>query len=274
MREMRSWGCLAMMASGLLGCSATMVNSPGMARSLSPYAPVNEASRGGVVKYLNQGASSVVRQRRDDAYRQMYTACGGSYRINAEGPNAEGGVVIPIQGGGAMWTQSQYWYIQFSCVPPAADGLHSPSESPDVPGLGRVIGTASVGMSGDAEAAPGAITEAAQVGRAEDTSRERAPSLEVTVLQRGLGFLVLRVIACPVLPRSGLFVARVNGEAMERVPLEIGPAMRTDGCHRAQARLPLRAIVERARNGINSIAIAYEQNGATVETELKTDVGL
>lgn len=99
----------------LSACSADMVSSPGAASS-SPYAPINEASRFGVIKYLNQGADAVIRQRREDAYRQMYSACSGKYRIDAEGPNAEGGAVVQSRSG-AFWAQSQYWYIQFSCVP-------------------------------------------------------------------------------------------------------------------------------------------------------------
>jgi hypothetical protein len=91
-----------------------MVSAPG-STSPSPYAPVNESSRGGVIKYLNQGASVVKRKRREDAYKQMFDACRGKYRIDAEGPRTEGGVVIPV-GGVAAIEDSQYWYIQFSCI--------------------------------------------------------------------------------------------------------------------------------------------------------------
>ena len=59
----------------------------------SPYAPINERARGGVIKYLSDGASFVVRRRRDSAYKQMYESCGGVYRIIAEGQKVEGGVV-------------------------------------------------------------------------------------------------------------------------------------------------------------------------------------
>ena len=48
-------------------------------------------------------------------YRQMYEACGGDYRIDAEGPRVEGGIVAPI-GDSSMVLPSQYWYIEFSCV--------------------------------------------------------------------------------------------------------------------------------------------------------------
>lgn len=95
------------------GCvSADMVTPP---NSGSAYAPVNEGGRSGVIKYLNDGASFVRSQRREDAYKQMHQACNGRYKIDAEGSNAEGGVVVNT-GSGAFFAQSNYWYIQFSCI--------------------------------------------------------------------------------------------------------------------------------------------------------------
>ena len=91
-----------------------MVNNPGSSIS-SPYAPTNEASRGGVVKYLNQGADFVIKGGREDAYKQMYTACNGKYKIDAEGQKAEGGVVQAIGNTTLLGSDFQYWYIQFSC---------------------------------------------------------------------------------------------------------------------------------------------------------------
>jgi len=97
----------------LTGCmSAQMVSAP---NSESAYAPVNESSRPGIVKYLNDGAGYVRKQRRDDAYKQMHEACSGPYRIDAEGSNVEGGIVMS-SGSGTFWAQSNYWYIQFSCI--------------------------------------------------------------------------------------------------------------------------------------------------------------
>jgi hypothetical protein len=90
-----------------------MVSPPGT--SSSTYAPLNEQSRSGIIKYLNQGAPSVIRDRREDAYKQMYQACGGFYTIDAEGPKVEGGVVTSMPTG-LVYAQTQYWYIQFSCV--------------------------------------------------------------------------------------------------------------------------------------------------------------
>jgi hypothetical protein len=91
-----------------------MVSSPG-ATSTSAYAPINEASRGGIVKYLNEGADYVRKQRREDAYKQMHAACSGKYRIDAEGSKAEDGMVT-VFGGSAFMSESQYWHIKFSCV--------------------------------------------------------------------------------------------------------------------------------------------------------------
>jgi hypothetical protein len=79
------------------GCSASMVNSPGTSSEASPFAPVNEDTRPGVVKYLNNGADFVIQQRREDAYKQMYEACGGKYRIDGEGPQVQDGVVMLLQ---------------------------------------------------------------------------------------------------------------------------------------------------------------------------------
>lgn len=100
-------------AVSLAGCvSADMVSPP---NSGSAYAPVNEGARSGVIKYLNDGADFVRKQRREDAYKQMHQACNGHYRIDAEGANPEGGGVIN-SGPTAFFVQSNYWYIQFSCI--------------------------------------------------------------------------------------------------------------------------------------------------------------
>lgn len=94
------------------GCaSADMVSSP---NSGSAYAPSNEGSRAGVVKYLNDGAGFVRKQRREDAYKQMFIACNGRYKIDAERASPEGGESV-ANGNSTYWMQSNYWYIQFSC---------------------------------------------------------------------------------------------------------------------------------------------------------------
>jgi hypothetical protein len=111
---------LTVLALSTAACTATMVNRPGGTGPRSPYAPVNETVRtAGLVKYNNHGSESMVKSRRQDAYRQMHTACGGVYRIDAEGPREDNGIVTPAPEGTAPSTASatSYWFIQFSCVP-------------------------------------------------------------------------------------------------------------------------------------------------------------
>lgn len=109
--------CDLLIVISLSACTtATMVSSPGGGGHASLYAPINEASRGGVIKYLNNGADFVIRSRREDAYLQMYNSCTGSYRIDNEGPQAEGGTVIALSSSVATWGSYQYWYIQYSCT--------------------------------------------------------------------------------------------------------------------------------------------------------------
>lgn len=106
----------------MAGCTTAQMIAPVGAQSSTPYAPVNEAARSGLIKYLNGGAETVVKQRREDAYKQMHTACNGKYRIDAEGPREEGGTVVVEPSkltAGAVTASSysfDYWYIQFSCV--------------------------------------------------------------------------------------------------------------------------------------------------------------
>lgn len=98
-----------------------MVNAPG--GGATAFAPVNEAQRPGMVSYMNQGIDSVIRARREDADQKMHGACGGDYRIDAEGPQQSGGVVAPV-GNSAVFVPSQYWFIQFSCVRAPAAVAH------------------------------------------------------------------------------------------------------------------------------------------------------
>ena len=50
------------------GCQSTHVEKAGSANEpASPYAPINENTRSGVVKYLNNGADFVIKSRREDA---------------------------------------------------------------------------------------------------------------------------------------------------------------------------------------------------------------
>lgn len=95
-----------------------MVVMPGTGTD-SEYAPQNESTRSGLIKYLADGASSVIEDRRKDAYRQMYEACDGKYIITREQIMPEGMTAIPISTGtGTMYTgaSSMYNYIEFECI--------------------------------------------------------------------------------------------------------------------------------------------------------------
>ena len=98
----------------LTGCTATMVSAPGK-NTTSRYAPINETSRPGIIKYLNAGDSEVIQARREDAYKKMYKACNGKYKIINEGSQLKNGAIIPI-GSGAYYSQSEYLYINFECA--------------------------------------------------------------------------------------------------------------------------------------------------------------
>jgi hypothetical protein len=100
----------------LTACAASMVSSA--KPSDSPDAPINERTRTGVVKYLNDGAGFVKSKRREDAYKKMHESCGGPYRIVAEGPKEEGGVVVATSSETAALLESHFWYIQYACVRP------------------------------------------------------------------------------------------------------------------------------------------------------------
>lgn len=97
------------------GCSAKIEHMPGSIEK-SKYAPVNEAEQYGVISYRNQGIASVRKARREDAYKKMYTACNGKYKIIDESSKDAGAVFVANgYGGGTMVNQSDI-YIKFICV--------------------------------------------------------------------------------------------------------------------------------------------------------------
>jgi hypothetical protein len=106
---------LLVLALLLNACAATMVSGPGGSDNLE-FAPVNEAQRSGTIKYLNQGADFVIKGRRADAYKQMHTACRGPYKIDSEGPQADGQAAVVAAPVVLVSEGTQYWYIRFSCV--------------------------------------------------------------------------------------------------------------------------------------------------------------
>jgi len=80
----------------------------------TPNAPLNEIN-GGLVSYLNQGANSVIKARRNDAYKKMHDQCKGNYNIVEEGEHLGAGAVVPI-GNVAFYGKQQEWKIKFECV--------------------------------------------------------------------------------------------------------------------------------------------------------------
>lgn len=130
---------ISLLMFGLLaGCTAQMVKAVG--DGTSPYAPTNERSQGGVIKYLSDGPSFIVKRRRESAYKQMYESCNGPYHIVTENQHVDGSVVTSSASGTGSATASSfggstkvessgkaqaestasdihYWYIQYACGP-------------------------------------------------------------------------------------------------------------------------------------------------------------
>jgi hypothetical protein len=78
--------------AALAGCGATLISSAGGAGS--PYGPLDDGTRVGVVKYSIDGANFMISRRRNDAYKKMYESCGGSYVIVSEGARDENAKVV------------------------------------------------------------------------------------------------------------------------------------------------------------------------------------
>lgn len=88
--------------------TAEMVKHPNQDMN-SQYAPQNEKQYG-VVKYLNQGADSVIKSRREDALKQMFEACKGKYIIQEENSTFSGRYATFT-----TLNNSEYVYIRFEC---------------------------------------------------------------------------------------------------------------------------------------------------------------
>jgi hypothetical protein len=105
------------------GCAAQMLNSPTGAAS-SRYAPVRRASQEvGIVKYSADGAAFIVQQRKNDAYKQMYETCSGSYEIVREYLVKDGAAATAIDSPlfnssitSAVAQPLSSWVIEFKCV--------------------------------------------------------------------------------------------------------------------------------------------------------------
>lgn len=103
----------AILVLGMLffaGCAAQMVTAP----TASKYAPKGYVPKG-MIKYLNQGADSIIADRREDAFKQMHEACKGDYEITKEG-EGNGDAFVSRDTAGNMWGSTQkYWMIEFRC---------------------------------------------------------------------------------------------------------------------------------------------------------------
>lgn len=104
-------GVLAVLSLG--GCAtADHVTKP----TKSQYAP-KDYKPIGVVKYLNQGADSVIESRREDAFKQMYEACAGEYKILQESEKPDNFKMTTYNAvtNSLDTFSNNYWYIQYSC---------------------------------------------------------------------------------------------------------------------------------------------------------------
>lgn len=86
--------------------------------SSDPNAPINE-TRGGMVSYLNDGARSILEERRKDAYKKMHDFCQGNYEIMKESLGSDGSFSLTTPGPAGYMTNSYsdtYRYLEFNCV--------------------------------------------------------------------------------------------------------------------------------------------------------------
>lgn len=74
--------------------------------------------KGGVVKFMNAGASAVINSRRNDGLRQMREFCVGPFIITEESDSAVStGAYAQSYGNGVMIsnTSTEYTYVHFIC---------------------------------------------------------------------------------------------------------------------------------------------------------------
>ena len=109
---MRRWVPIFLIT--MMGCSAKMVVQPG-GRGTPMYAPMNEDQRPGIIKYSNDGIGSLLRRRREDAYRQMSGACSGRYKILDETVGTQDTVSTDKKGDTTL-SNSEFVFIKFECV--------------------------------------------------------------------------------------------------------------------------------------------------------------
>lgn len=101
--------------------NATMTKNPNGKHD--KYAPKNYQGVG-QVKYLNQGADSIIDGRREDAFKQMYMACNGEYEIVKE-TGTNNSVTFT---GNTAYASDNYIYLDFKCTGPRSAASDTPKE--------------------------------------------------------------------------------------------------------------------------------------------------
>jgi hypothetical protein len=92
----------------LIGCSDKTAQHV-THRVKSQYGPT-DAVPGGMVRYSNEGSDSDINRRREDAYKKMFDACDGKYKITSEHVSAEVAMI------GRVPYNYKYVYIDYDCI--------------------------------------------------------------------------------------------------------------------------------------------------------------
>ncbi|WP_454781687.1 hypothetical protein [Legionella sp. WA2022007384] len=96
----------------MVGCSADMLVSP-----TSKYGPT-DGDKTGRIRYLAEGASTVIEARRNDAFKKMYNACNGHYKILGDTSKDKliGASDYNDDKGSSFVGSMEYVYIRFECT--------------------------------------------------------------------------------------------------------------------------------------------------------------
>lgn len=99
-------------SSLIIGCSAQMLVSPN-----EKYGPT-DGEKTGRIRYLAEGASSVINARRNNALKQMYEACNGHYKILEDTSSDKLIASSSYSGlnGSGFVGNMEYVYIRFKCT--------------------------------------------------------------------------------------------------------------------------------------------------------------
>ncbi|MGE3608026.1 MAG: hypothetical protein AB7I27_00460 [Bacteriovoracaceae bacterium] len=133
---------IIMSAIMLTSCAtSTMIQNP---RDVPKYAPKGYKQTGSV-KYLNQGADSVIADRRNDAFKQMYESCNGDYRVISESNQATTRTISSNGYGGLnAYDGNHYMFIDFECVGESDNTVtkkpSAPIESKNCGLVGKIFG--------------------------------------------------------------------------------------------------------------------------------------